>query len=168
MGTHRIYHIIKRHVGAESVAQMLKELAKVDGSRSFADTIKELRRIHTAPPEARGKFIAHRNHAHGRNVTFTLTFDEWWSIWEQSGKWEKRGNRSEQYCMCRKHDSGGYSVGNVRIRTNRQNCSERWNSLEHRAAVAASNRRRAGKALKPEHRAAISAGVRRHLAAARL
>jgi hypothetical protein len=70
--------------------------------------------------------------------------------------------------MCRKHDSGGYTIGNVRIRTNRQNAAERWITPAHRAAIAASNRRRTGKALTPEHRAAISAGVRKHLDTARL
>lgn len=63
----------------------------------------------------RGKFSDHRRYAKARGVGFKLTFDEWWSIWKESGKYGKRGNRHGCYVMCRKGDEGPYAVGNVYV-----------------------------------------------------
>jgi hypothetical protein len=61
------------------------------------------------------KFIDHRTSARNRGLDFNLTFSEWWDIWEQSGHWEQRGRRRDQYVMSRKNDIGPYEVGNVFI-----------------------------------------------------
>ena len=52
-----------------------------------------------------------------RNIEWHLTFEEWWDIWEQSGKYEQRGRGAGKYCMSRKNDIGPYAVGNVYIQT---------------------------------------------------
>jgi hypothetical protein len=81
-------------------------------------------------PERR--FQAHKNSAKDRGIEFLLTFEEWWALWEPH--WERRGRGSQQMCMCRTADKGGYQVGNVRIATNRENQQER--ALEYRTTRA--------------------------------
>lgn len=63
----------------------------------------------------KGQFSVHKHNAKVRDVPFTLTFDEWWSVWQESGKWAKRGNRHGLYVMCRCGDEGPYALGNVYI-----------------------------------------------------
>ena len=89
-------------------------------------------------PEKKG-YINHKSHAKRRGIPFLLTFEEWWAVWEQSGKWEQRGFRKGQYVMARFADQGAYEVGNVRICTVSENALERaanW-SDESRARMAA-------------------------------
>lgn len=61
------------------------------------------------------KYQEHKEHSKARGVEFTLTFEQWWEIWDKSGFWSKRGRRKGQYCMHRIADRGGYTPGNVYI-----------------------------------------------------
>jgi hypothetical protein len=83
-----------------------------------------------------------------RNIEFTLTFQEWWDIWQQSGKWEHRGNKKGQYVMSRKGDVGPYAIGNVFIQSMADNCREahkgRVFSDEHRQKIGQANRGKPG------------------------
>lgn len=63
----------------------------------------------------KNKYSCQKSKAKHRGIDFLLTFDQWWSIWEQSGKWDFRGARKGQYVMSRKNDTGAYEVGNVFI-----------------------------------------------------
>lgn len=63
------------------------------------------------------KFTDQKSKAKHRGIDFNLTFEEWWSIWEQSGKWNERGIRKGQYVMSRIADQGGYTLDNVMIQT---------------------------------------------------
>ena len=63
------------------------------------------------------RYQEQKDAAKQRGIEFKLTFDEWWSIWEQSGKYEQRGCRKGQYVMSRVNDTGPYEVGNVFIQT---------------------------------------------------
>lgn len=72
----------------------------------------------------KGKFIRQRANARQRGVGWELTFEQWWDLWEKSGKWEQRGKRSKEYCMARKLDDGPYSLENVYITTNKKNSQE--------------------------------------------
>jgi len=68
------------------------------------------------------RFKQHKASAKARGIAFDLTFEQWWSLWEPH--WEKRGRGSFDMCMCRRHDQGAYTLGNVRIATNRENKHE--------------------------------------------
>lgn len=72
----------------------------------------------------KGKFIIQRASAKRRQIEWELTFDEWWDIWQKSGKWELRGNQANLYCMARKGDQGGYVKGNVIIKLLKENSRE--------------------------------------------
>lgn len=71
---------------------------------------------------------------------WSLSFDEWFAIWNNSGKWNERGKQPDQYCMMRvitldgkdfhDYDYDGnqlpYSNRTVRIGTNKENSSRKF------------------------------------------
>lgn len=83
----------------------------------------EIERKYRQTPK--GKYIRHKANAIRRGVAFSLTFLEWWSLWESSGKWKRRGNKRGMYQMCRHLDRGGYELGNVYIGKMEGNVGER-------------------------------------------
>jgi hypothetical protein len=78
-----------------------------------------------------GKYVFQKAHAKARGIAFTLTFEEWLSLWESSGKWSLRGKKPDQYCMARKQDSGGYELGNVYITQVRDNIIDQMLNGKH-------------------------------------
>lgn len=86
-------------------------------------------RDHTTP---KARFQQHKRSAQQRGIEFELSFEQWWELWEPH--WERRGQKSQDMCMCRKADQGGYTLGNVRIATNKENHQER--ALEYRTRHA--------------------------------
>ena len=65
-----------------------------------------------------------KSNAKARGVEFNISFEDWKSVWLESGKWADRGRGKGKYCMCRVGDSGAYEVGNVFIGLNEQNISD--------------------------------------------
>lgn len=81
-----------------------------------------------------GKYIRQRANAQNRGIPWDFTFDSWWKIWQDSGKWEERGNGRFGYCMARINDEGHYCPENVVIKTLQDNTLEylasRWDSKQ--------------------------------------
>ena len=73
----------------------------------------------------KGKYKTQMKNAEIRGIPWEFTFDTWWKLWEESGKWDQRGRGSDQYQMCRTGDTGPYSPSNVRIDTTLSNHHER-------------------------------------------
>ncbi len=75
-----------------------------------------------------------------RGISFLLSFNAWWAIWQESGHWHERGRNRDQYVMARYGDKGPYKTGNVKIITVKENCSEgqlgRVHTEEHRRKAA--------------------------------
>jgi len=61
---------------------------------------------------------------YGNKIEWHLTFDEWYKIWIDSGKYHLRGPGKDQYCMSRINDIGNYEVGNVFIQKSSDNVSQ--------------------------------------------
>ena len=70
------------------------------------------------------KYKTQRFNALKRGIGFEISFDDWSSIWIQSGKWDQRGKGANKYVMSRHNDIGPYKVGNVAIKTQEENSSE--------------------------------------------
>ena len=70
---------------------------------------------------AKDKYWQQKTQARLRKLEFTLTFEQWYDIWQQSGKWEQRGRKKGQYVMSRIGDNGGYTPENVFIQSNADN-----------------------------------------------
>lgn len=83
-------------------------------------------RGNTTSPYAR--FMQQRRRAKSRGVEWLLTFDEWFSIWEASGKYAQRGPHKGQYVMARKGDIGPYAVGNVFIHLHSDNVRDGYSN----------------------------------------
>lgn len=60
-------------------------------------------------------FRTQRQNARTRGIEWQMTFWQWWTIWQKSGKWSRRGRSSGDFVMCRNGDAGPYSVENVHI-----------------------------------------------------
>ena len=61
------------------------------------------------------RYIQQKCQAVKRNIEWLFTFDTWWKMWNDSGKWSERGRKKGQYCMARRGDVGPYSLDNVDI-----------------------------------------------------
>lgn len=59
--------------------------------------------------------------AAGNPVKMRLTFEEWLSVWVESGKLHLRGIKKGSYCMSRCNDLGHYEMGNVFIQSSAHN-----------------------------------------------
>lgn len=94
--------------------------------RDPAQALRANRKYWSTP---RGKYSRHKANASRRGVPFSLTFEEWWGIWQKSGKWSRRGPRKGQYVMARFGDLGAYELGNVRIAKSESNTAERNRSV---------------------------------------
>lgn len=62
------------------------------------------------------RYIQHRSNVMKKKVQWSLTLWEWWSIWNESGKYPERGRGKDNYCMARVNDEGVYIANNVEIR----------------------------------------------------
>jgi hypothetical protein len=49
----------------------------------------------------------------GQPITMEMTFDEWWTFWQTSGKWPERGVHRGQFIMARIGGLGPYRLDNV-------------------------------------------------------
>lgn len=51
----------------------------------------------------------------GQRGLVMMSFEEWLTVWEDSGKLSQRGRGKGKYCMCRNNDTGNYTPDNVFI-----------------------------------------------------
>lgn len=78
-----------------------------------------------------GKFSRQKAQAKARGVEFSLTFEQWWKLWADSGRYAEMGRGLECWCMGRKGDSGPYAEGNVEIISVKQNLLEQMLNGKH-------------------------------------
>ena len=103
----------------------------------------------TDPEEMRTayrRFIEQRGRARDRGIRWSLTFPQWWALWDSSGLWAARGRaRGDSAVMARLGDTGPYSVENVYITTLAKNFVDSHLVRGHRikgeaSAAAVANR----------------------------
>lgn len=88
-------------------------------------------------------YAQHKKNAIQREVEFSITFLQWWSVWQKSGKWNERGRG--KYVMARNGDVGAYAVGNVHICTSSENVKEGYIKTPGHVRAAKAQLTRAGK-----------------------
>ena len=69
------------------------------------------------------KYKLHKANAKQRGVEFTLSYEQWLSVWGDELK--DMGRNKGQKVMARTRDEGGYTIGNVRIATVAENSHDR-------------------------------------------
>lgn len=96
--------------------------------RKYGMTREQFREVETNVDECGGtpylRFREQKGSAHTRGIEWNLTFGEWWSLWEASGQWSKRGRGKGRYVMSRPGDTGPYELGNVAIVQSQENNRE--------------------------------------------
>jgi hypothetical protein len=129
-----------------------------DPEKNLATGKERARKWAENNPE-RAAFKSQRSSATKRGIRFLLSFDEWWKIWQASGKWEQRGRLAGQYVMARFGDSGPYAANNVRICTKGENYDEYISALsdEQRRAIG---QRGLGNRLTDEQRQRLSKAIK--------
>jgi hypothetical protein len=70
-----------------------------------------------------------KRHAEARGIPWDFDYASWLEMWLVSGKWEQRGKKSGQYCMCRFFDVGAYSPKNCYIGLTDENQQTRWEKV---------------------------------------
>lgn len=76
-------------------------------------------------PEAKWfAFVAHKNNAKRRNISFEFTLEQWVKWWETDNKWENRGRRKKEFVMARYNDEGPYAPDNVYCATSEKNVAD--------------------------------------------
>lgn len=68
-------------------------------------------------PVRRNKYYAwikHRNQARFRGEDYDLTFEDWCTLWTDE-RWEQRGKKSENLCLCRTDRTASWSLANCEI-----------------------------------------------------
>ena len=84
--------------------------------------IHEMRgKMRDVPGDPFALYRQQRHNTNHRGIAWEITFPEWWAVWEDSGKWDRRGRGIGQYVMGRINDLGPYSKDNVRIISHSQN-----------------------------------------------
>ena len=73
---------------------------------------------------AKQRYNEQKYRATNRGIQFILTFEQWFDIWQQSGKWEQRGCRKGMYVMSRIGDIGAYEKNNVFIQLHQSNAKD--------------------------------------------
>jgi hypothetical protein len=59
------------------------------------------------------EFRKQKSNAKTRGIGFDLTYDQWWSVWKESGFYGRRGRRG--FVMHRIDNDRGYAIDNVEI-----------------------------------------------------
>jgi hypothetical protein len=70
--------------------------------------------------EAREKYSIHKGQAKARGILHLMSFEDWWAVWQGSGRWAQRGRYGPNYCLARINQDGPYSASNVAIITKAQ------------------------------------------------
>ena len=70
---------------------------------------------------ARRRYHRHKCVAKQRKVPFELSYNEWITIWLESGKYDMMGSGKGKFCMSRYNDIGPYSIDNVFIQLHTDN-----------------------------------------------
>jgi len=95
-------------------------------SRKYEDYTKSYQKT------PKGKYLRQKVNAKNRGLKWEFTFETWWKVWQDSGKWEQRGRGAGQYCMCRIRDEGSYNPENVQVKLMEENSRENNENIKHR------------------------------------
>lgn len=75
-------------------------------------------------------WIQQRNQAQWRGEGWSISFEAWKQLWDQSGQWHNRGRQRSCYCMTRQDHLLPWTVDNVQIITREQH-SRMQSALSH-------------------------------------
>ena len=118
---------ISRRLTSNGKCCICNNNASSEWARKNPEKAKRIANKHKENPLS--KYTQHRNRAKRCGIPFKLSFEEWWRIWQESGKWESRGASKDGYVMSRCNDEGAYEVGNVFIQKHIMNARQGTNKV---------------------------------------
>src|SRR5215471_5027663 len=123
----RAYRAANPGQGSAAVVRWKKAHPERMQAYRAKETARELKRLEGRRWRGTplGQYIRQRSRAKARGIVFLLTFEEWWTIWQESGKWDQRGKTKGAYVMARFGDQGPYAADNIRICTVAENGADR-------------------------------------------
>lgn len=65
------------------------------------------------PHEQYRCWIQHKNQANFRKEPYEITFEQYQELW--TGKWERKGRGTNDYCLTRIDSEGAWSLDNVEV-----------------------------------------------------
>lgn len=104
-----------------SAAKRADRMSKLEARFQKKYGMPRLEVLHLRRIGATGRYQRQRENAKKRGIEWKLSLSEWWKVWDDSGKWNKRGRSKDMYVMSRVADNGAYEIGNVMIITASQN-----------------------------------------------
>lgn len=110
-----------------------KECQKAAAKQKYAECANYRRRAKAAnktKDQTKQKYNCQKWKANLKNIPWLFTFEEWYKVWIDSGHWDNRGRKANEYCMARIKDVGPYSVNNVKIVKCSVNCGDANRSSE--------------------------------------
>lgn len=127
----RVRQILKKHGITGREVQAVKKAKKTE-FKLFAREARCMARhgmtldAYTAASKAGhvAAYCRQKSTAGNRGIDWALSFGDWFSIWQESGKLHLRGRGIGRYVMSRVCDAGGYVLGNVHIQLSTENNSE--------------------------------------------
>jgi hypothetical protein len=78
--------------------------------------------------KAYDRWLTKRAETNKRNISFEITFSEWYYWWLENGV-DKNIDSAHDLCMCRNNDTGPYRLDNIYFATRSQNVKDslKWN-----------------------------------------
>lgn len=92
-------------------------------------------------------FIQQRNQAQWREEGWTISFEDWKQIWDQSGQWHNRGRERGCYCMTRKDVYEPWTPENVHVITREEHALQQGQLVKqgYRSLAQTRHRERLGR-----------------------
>lgn len=94
----------------------IKATSDVASIRMFGTTLRRVLEINGGRSSAIGtrvsKYRSAKSFAKQRRIDWRISFGEWWSLWEEDGKWDNQ----QEYLLMRIDLNQGYVLGNVELR----------------------------------------------------
>jgi hypothetical protein len=125
----KIYGRVSFHGGAAKKARERKQHAvesiEEKSLKSRGCTSLQYQFLKSHPDKPAVRYREQRRNSIDRGIEWKFNLWTWWTAWQDSGKWPRRGRTSNDYVMARFLDYGPYSPDNVYFITQSNNGKSR-------------------------------------------
>lgn len=107
---------VRKQVKREEQRRMIKKERLESRYHCECELVEKLRNVYpSGNKNPIDRFLMLGANCKRRNIYFDLTLAQWWSVWDQSGKWPECGVGKGKYAMVPIDRGLGYTEGNIEI-----------------------------------------------------